>query len=96
MFAKLTALDAFLAPRLLRPFYLIGSLLALLWGLSGFFLGIVLLVQTPLLGLLAIVFALASGLLLFLTVRFVAEGMIAVLRMHARFVGGGPNDPIPD
>lgn len=96
MFAKLSALDTFLAPSLIRPFYLLGSLLALLWGLVGFLFGLVALVQAPWLGLLVIVFGLGSAGLLFLAVRLIAEGMIAVLRIHARFVGGGPGDPIPE
>ena len=96
MFARLLALDAFLAPRLLRPFYLIGTALALLWGLSGFLVGLVLLVQVPWAGLFVITFALTSAALLFLGVRLFTEGLIATLRMHARFVGGGPSDPIPE
>jgi len=96
MFAHLFALDAFLAPRLLRPFYLIGAALALLWGLSGFLVGLVLLVQVPWAGLFTITFSLLSAALLFLGVRLFAETTIATLRMHARFVGGGPRDPIPE
>lgn len=96
MVSKFMVLDAFLAPRLLRPFYLIGLALALLWGLVGLMFGLALSVQMPLLGMLIIVFALVSALLLALAVRLVAESVIATLRMHARFVGGGPNDPIPE
>ena len=96
MYARLMALDAFLAPKLLRPFDLIGCFSALLWGMVGFLLGLVLLVQVPWVGLLVIIFSLASASLLFLAVRLIAEGMIATLRMHARFVGGGPGDPIPE
>lgn len=95
MYAQLFALDAFLAPKLLRPFYLIGMALALLWGLSGFLVGLVLLLQVPWAGLLTIAFSLGSAALLFLGVRLLAEGLIATLRMHARFVGGSPGDPIP-
>ncbi len=95
MYDQLLTLDAFLAPRLLRPFYLIGSALALLWGLSGFLVGLVLLVQVPWAGLFVISFALISALLLFLGVRLFAEGLIATLRLHGRVVGGGPKDPIP-
>ena len=96
MLDRLLALDTFLAPRLVRPFYLIGAALALLWGLSGFLVGLVLLVQVPWAGLFVITFALISALLLFLGVRLFAEGLIATFRMHARFVGGGPRDPIPE
>ena len=96
MYAKLLDLDAFLAPRLLRPFYLISVALALLWGLSGFLVGLVLLIQVPWAGLFTITFSLTSAALLFLAVRLFAEGLIATLRMHARFVGGGPGDPIPE
>ncbi|WP_333824474.1 DUF4282 domain-containing protein [Pinisolibacter sp.] len=96
MFDQLLALDAFLAPRLIRPFYLIGAALALLWGLSGFLVGLVLLVQIPWAGVFTITFSLLSALLLFLGVRLFAEGLVATLRMHTRFVGGNPRDPIPE
>ena len=96
MFAQFAALDAFLAPRLVRPFYLLGLALALLWTLIGLFASLVLLVQLPLLGVLAMAFVLASAAFGILAVRIAAEAAIAVFRMHVRFVGGGPNDPIPD
>lgn len=96
MFARLSTLDAFFAPRLVRPFYLIGGLVALLWGMVGLLLGLMLLLQMPWLGLLVMVFALATAVLLFLAVRLLAESVTAVFRMHGRFVGGGPNDPIPE
>jgi len=96
MLDRLLALDTFLAPKLLRPFYLIGAALALLWGLSGFLVGLVLLVQVPWAGVFTITFAVLSAGLVFLGVRLFAEAMIATLRMHARFVGGEPKDPIPE
>lgn len=96
MLDRFLALDAFLAPRLVRPFYLIGCGLALLWGMVGLLFGLILLVQVPWAGLLLVTFALMSSALGVLACRLAAEAMIAQLRMHARFVGGGPLDPIPE
>ncbi|MER2605713.1 MAG: DUF4282 domain-containing protein [Siculibacillus sp.] len=96
MYAKLLTLDVFTAPDLVRPFYIAGSVLALLLAGIGVLVGLAAMVQAPLVGLLVVILSGAIGAVLFLAVRLAAETVIAVFRMHARFVGGNPRDPIPN
>ncbi len=92
---RLLVLDAFLAPELVRPFHLVANAFAVLLTMSGLMLGLALMAQSFLIGLFVTLLTLCLGGALVLGIRLAAESAIAVARMHERFVGGGPNDPIP-
>ena len=95
MLNRLLALDSFLARDLARPFQLVANAFVLLLTMVGLMVGLALMGQSVVIGLFVILLTLALGGALFLGVRLAAESAIAVARMHERFVGGGPNDPIP-
>lgn len=95
MFPKLLVLDEFLSRDLVRPFHLAASVFALLFTAAGWMLGLALMIQSFLLGLFIVLLTTAFGGALFLGVRLAAESVIAVARMHERFIGGNPGDPIP-
>lgn len=94
--AKLTTLDEFLLPHLVRPFYLVGSAFALLLAGIGLLVGLAALATSPVIGLMTMVLTLTAAAALFLGVRLAAETMLAVHRVHQRFVGGHPRDPVPE
>jgi hypothetical protein len=95
MFPKLLALDEFLSRDLVRPFHLVASVFALLLAAAGCLIGFALMVQSFLLGLFVVLLSAALGGALFLGVRLAAEAVISIGRMHERFIGGRPGDPIP-
>ncbi|TBW34752.1 DUF4282 domain-containing protein [Siculibacillus lacustris] len=95
MLSKLTNLDDFLVDRLVRPFHLLGSAFAVLVALIGWLFGVAALLQSPLVGGLVLVTVTLLAALIFLGVRIAAETVIAVFRMHQRFIGGGPWDRVP-
>jgi hypothetical protein len=96
LLSQLGSLDAFLVERLIRPFHVLGSALAVLVAVVGWLSGLAMLGQLPIAGLVVIAVTTLLAGLVFIGVRIVAEAVIAVFRMHARFVGGGPWDRIPD
>lgn len=95
MFAKLLTLDRFIARDLVRTFHLVASAFTLLLTASGVLIGIVTMVQSFPIGLFVVLLSAALGGALFLGIRLAAETVIAVARMHERFIGGNPGDPIP-
>ena len=95
MLPRLLALDAFLVRDLVRPFHLVANAFVLLLTMVGLMVGLALMAQSFVIGLFVILLALTLGGAVFLGVRLAAESAIAIARMHERFVGGGPNDPIP-
>jgi hypothetical protein len=95
MLNRLLALDAFLARDLVRPFQWIANAFVLLLTMVGLMVGLALMGQSVVIGLFVILLTVSLGGALFLGVRLAAESVIAIARMHERFVGGGPNDPIP-
>lgn len=95
MLNRLLALDAFLARDLVRPFQWIANAFVLLLTMVGLMVGLAMMGQSFVIGLFVILLTVGLGGTLFLGVRLAAETVIAVARMHERFVGGGPNDPIP-
>lgn len=96
MLSQLGSLDTFLVERLIRPFHILGSAFAVLLAVVGWLSGLAMLVQLPMVGLLVIAVTTLIAGLVFIGVRLVAETVIAVFRMHARFIGGGPWDKVPD
>jgi hypothetical protein len=95
MISKLLALDEFLTRDLVRPFYWIASAFTLVLTASGLLIAFATMVQSVVVGLLLLLVSLTLGGALFLGVRLAAESVIAVSRMHERFIGGNPGDPIP-
>jgi len=95
MFPKLLVLDEFLSRDLVRPFHLVASAFALLFAAAGCLIGVALMVQSFLIGLFVVLLSAALGGALFLGVRLAAEAVISIARMHERFIGGNPGDPIP-
>lgn len=95
-FDRFLTLDEFVTPDLLRPFYLAAIGLVALSGLVGALGGLFSMLVAPIGGLIAVLLSLAGAALGILGIRMAFEAYIALMRLHARFVGGHPRDPIPD
>lgn len=95
MLSKLLTLDEFMARKLVRPFHLVASAFALLLTASGLMVGIAAMMQSFVVGLFLILSSASLVAALFLGARLLAETVIAVSRMHERFIGGKPGDPVP-
>ena len=93
--AKLLSLDVFLGREFVRPFHLAASALALMLTASGLLIGLALMAQSFVIGLFVALTMAALGVSLLLGARLLAEIYIATSRMHERFIGGEPRDPIP-
>ncbi len=96
MFTKLTKLDEFLTPGLIKPFYLISLGLTALGTLIGVLSGLSILLFSPITGLITILTALVAGIAYAIAIRFFCELFIAVFRLHDSFVGGQPKDGLPE
>lgn len=95
-FDRFLNLDEFVTPDLMRPFYLAAIGLVALSGLAGAIGGLVTMLHAPISGFIGLVLSLGGAAVAILGIRMGFEAFIAVMRLHARFVGGHPRDPIPD
>ena len=95
-FDRFLTLDEFVTPDLLRPFYLVAIGLVALSGLFGALGGLFSMLVSPIGGLVAIILSLGGAAVGILGIRMGFEAFIALMRLHARFVGGHPRDPLPD
>lgn len=89
MIAALSTLDTPLGPRLVRPFHLAGSALAVLLAGIGLLLGAVTTTTSALLGLFVIGVGLLLGVTVFLGVRLTAEAVTIVFESAGRRAPGG-------
>jgi hypothetical protein len=96
MFSQLAQIDEFLVDRLVRPFYYLGCVVSVLLALVGWLFGLLALSQSAIVGILTLVVMTCLAGLVFLGVRLAAESVIALFRIHKRFVGGGPKDAVPN
>jgi hypothetical protein len=96
MFSKFLSLDEFITPGLIKPFYLLGMALIALSALLGILGGLAALIVSPGLAFTTILTTLIGSVLGFIGLRVTAELYLAVFRLHDRFVGGHPKDPIPE
>lgn len=95
-FDRFLSLDEFITPDLMRPFYLLAIALAALTGLVGALGGLLTMLASPIGGLFTVLLSVGGALVAILGIRMGFEAYIAIMRLHARFVGGHPADPIPD
>jgi hypothetical protein len=96
MFSKFLTLDEFITPGLIKPLYLLGLALIVLFTLLGVLTGFAVLFSSPGAGLTAILTSLISAVISFIGLRISFEVYLAVFRLHDRFVGGHPKDRIPE
>lgn len=87
MIAALTTLDTPLGPKLVRPFYIAGSALALLLAGIGLLSGVAAMATSVTIGLFLIALGGLVGVTVFLGVRIVAEAAVVVFRQGARPAG---------
>ncbi len=73
MWASLLSLDTRVGPHLVRPFWVVGSTLALVLAGIGLVIGLALLAISPVLGLMVVGLGLLLGAAVFLGVRLTAE-----------------------
>ena len=83
MFAELSTLDTPLGPKLVRPFYVAGSALAVTIAGIGLIAGAALATSSVLLALFVAGFFLLLGVTVFLGVRLTAEAVTIVLSRAA-------------
>jgi hypothetical protein len=93
---RFLTLDEFITPELLRPFYLVAIGVTALSGLAGALGGLFALLASPIVGLFTMLLSIGGAIVGILGIRMAFEAFIALMRLHARFVGGHPSDPIPD
>lgn len=87
MIAALSTLDTPLGPKLVRPFYIAGSALALLLAGIGLLAGVASMATSATIGLFLIAFGGLTGVTVFLGVRLTAEAVTIVFRQAARPAG---------
>ncbi|MEJ1160770.1 DUF4282 domain-containing protein [Prosthecomicrobium sp. N25] len=90
MLSKFLTLDEFITPGLVRRLYPLGLALIALGALLDIMVS---LVSLSLIGLL---WAIIRATMAFIVLRVMAELYFAIFRLHDRFVGGHPKDPIPE
>lgn len=83
MITALSTLDTPLGPRLVRPFYLAGSALALLLAGIGLLAGVAATASSALVGLFVAGLGLLLGATVFLGVRLTAEAVTIVFAQGA-------------
>ncbi|NLH83209.1 MAG: hypothetical protein GX458_20580 [Phyllobacteriaceae bacterium] len=83
MFAALSTLDTPLGPKLVRPFYVVGSALAVAIAGIGLIVGAALATSSVLLALFVAGFFLLAGATVFLGVRLTAEAVTIVFARTA-------------
>jgi hypothetical protein len=96
MFDRFLTLDEFVTPDLLRPFYLAAIGIVAFSGVVGALGGLAGMTVSFLGGLVTAILSLAGAAIGILAIRMAFEAFIALMRLHARFVGGHPRDRIPD
>jgi hypothetical protein len=87
MFTALSTLDTPLGPRLVRPFYIAGSALALLLAGIGLLAGVATMTSSVLLGLFVLGLGGLLGATVFLGVRLTAEAVTIVFAQGSRPAG---------
>ncbi len=87
MIAALTTLDTPLGAKLVRPFYIAGSALALLLAGIGLLSGVAAMATSVTIGLFLIALGGLVGVTVFLAVRIVAEAATIVFRQGNRPAG---------
>lgn len=84
MLSAFSTLDTALGPRLVRPFYIAGSALALLLAGIGLLLGVATMSTSALLGLFVTALGGLLGVTVFLGVRLTAEAVTIVFAQAPR------------
>lgn len=87
MIAALSTLDTPLGTKLVRPFYIAGSALALLLAGIGLLSGVAAMATSPMIGLFLIALGGLVGVTVFLAVRIVAEAATIVFARPGPPVG---------
>ena len=87
MIAALSTLDTPLGPKLVRPFYIAGSALALLLAGIGLLSGVAAMTTSATIGLFLIALGGLLGVTVFLGVRIVAEAATIVFSRPGRPAG---------
>jgi hypothetical protein len=81
-FRDLFQWDRFITPTIIKLFYWLAIGLAVLWGLSGLFAGLGMLLSSPLRGLVMILAAVLSTVVGVVFARISAEFVLIVFRIN--------------
>jgi hypothetical protein len=81
-FRDLFQWDRFITPTIIKLFYWLAIGLAVLWGLSGLFAGLGMLLSSPLRGLVMILAAILSTVVGVVFARISAEFVLIVFRIN--------------
>jgi hypothetical protein len=81
-FRDLFQWERFITPQIIKVFYWLAVLLAVLYGLTGVFSGILLMAVNPFSGVIMIVGSLISVLIGVLVARIVAEFVLITFRIN--------------
>jgi hypothetical protein len=74
--------DRFITPQIIRVFYWLAVVLAVLFGLSGIFSGLLLMAHNPISGLLMMAASLLGVFIGILVARIVAEFVLITFRIN--------------
>jgi len=74
--------ERFITPSIIKVFYWLAVIITVVFGLSGIFSGLALLVQAPLPGLLLMVSSVFGTLLAVIFVRIIAEFVLITFRIN--------------